>query len=187
MPAGTERGAAVVGVVAGKVYLAGGLRGGAVADVSSFDAANNTWDTTLPPLPQPRDHACGGAIGGKVYVAGGRRGTVGTIAGEVFEYTPGGAWIDRSVMPTPRGGTACGVIDGRLVVVGGEGNPAVPSGVFPQAEAFTAATNSWESLAPMAVPRHGMGAAASGERLYVPGGATRETFGAVDVHEVFTP
>jgi len=187
MPTGTERGSAIVGVIGGRVILAGGLRGGAVADVAAFDPATDTWDTALPPLPQPRDHACGGVVGGKLYVAGGRRGTVGAIAGDVFEYTPGGGWGARAAMPTPRGGTACGVIADRLIVVGGEGNPAAPSGVFPEVEAFTPATNAWEALAPMPVPRHGMGAAAWDGRLYVPGGATREAFGAVDVHEVFTP
>lgn len=187
MPAGTERGSAIVGVLGDRVILAGGLRGGAVAEVSAFDPATDTWDTALPPLPQPRDHACGGVIGGTLYVAGGRLGTVGTIAGDVFAYTPGGGWVARAAMPTPRGGAACGVIADRLIVVGGEGNPAAPSGVFPDVEAFAPATDAWEALAPMPVPRHGMGAAAWEGRLYVPGGASRQAFGAVDVHEVFTP
>ena len=187
MPAGTQRGASIVGVIEGTIYVVGGLRNGAVAEVSSFDPVTESWDTTLPPLAEVRDHGCGGALGGVLYVTGGRRGTIGTISASVFAYTPGGAWEPRAAMPTARGGTACGVIGDRIYVVGGEGNPAVPSGVFPQVEAYHPATNTWDSLAPMPVPRHGMGAAAWNGSLYVPGGATTDGFGAVATHEIFTP
>ncbi len=187
MPSGTQRGSSIVGVIGEKIYLAGGLRSGAVAEVSAFDTVTKQWDTTPTALPEPRDHGCGGAVGGRLYVTGGRRGVVNSIAGSVYEYTPGGSWVERMAMPTARGGTACGVIGDRIIVVGGEGNPNDPSGVFPQVEAYTPTTNEWESLTPMTTPRHGMGAAAWDGRLYVPGGATQDGFGAVATHEVFTP
>lgn len=187
MPAGTQRGAGVAGAIDGKIYVAGGLRGGAVAELSAYDPAADAWDTQLPALPATRDHGCGGVIGGKLYVAGGRQADIGTPRATLYEYTPGGAWVERAPMPTARGGTACGIVGTRLVVVGGEGNAAAPSGVFPQAEAYDAATDTWEELSPMPVPRHGMGAAAVGGRIYVPGGATVQAFGAVDTHEVLTP
>jgi hypothetical protein len=38
----------------------------------------------------------------------------------------------------------------------------------------------------MVTPRHGMGAAAIGNSLYVPGGATVQAFGAVDTFEILT-
>lgn len=186
MPAGTQRGAAVVGAIAGKLYVAGGLRNGAVADVSVFDPGANAW-TGLPALPEPRDHGCGGAIGGKLYVAGGRQATITSTSPKLFEYTPDGAWAERAAMPTGRGGTACGVIDDRLIVVGGEGNPTAASGVYPQVEAYAASTNTWSTLAPMPTPRHGMGAAAIDGKVHVPGGATRQGFGAVATYEVLTP
>jgi N-acetylneuraminic acid mutarotase len=187
MPAGTERASSLVGVVDGVIYVIGGLRGGAVADVSAYDPSDGSWDTSLPPLPEPRDHGCGGVVAGTIYVAGGRRGAIGSTSDAVYAYTPGGAWQTRAPMPTGRGGTACGVIADQIIVVGGEGNAADPSGVFPQVEVYTPATDRWESRAPMPTPRHGMGAAAWGGRLYVPGGATRQAFGAVDTHEVLTP
>ncbi len=187
MPTGTERGSSIVGVIGDRVYLAGGLRSGAVAEVSAFDTTTMQWDTAPVPLPEARDHGCGGVVGGKLYVTGGRRGTTTTIAGNVYEYTPGGAWTERMAMPTARGGTACGVIGERIIVVGGEGNPSLPSGVFPEVEAYTPSSNGWETLTPMTTPRHGMGAAFWDGRFYVPGGATQEGFGAVDTHEVFTP
>jgi hypothetical protein len=39
----------------------------------------------------------------------------------------------------------------------------------------------------MRTPRHGLGAAVWDGVLYTPGGATVESFGAVDTHETFTP
>jgi N-acetylneuraminic acid mutarotase len=185
MPAGTQRGAAVAGAIDGTLVVVGGLRGGAVSDVSAYDLALDTW-TALPPLPVPRDHACGGVIGGKLYVAGGRMTSIPSTSTATFEFADG-AWQTKAPMITGRGGTACGVIDDRLIVVGGEGNPAVASGVFPQVEAYTPASDAWESLDPMVTPRHGMGAAASGGRLYVPGGADVQGFGAVATHEILTP
>ncbi len=187
MPAGTARGSAVVGVIGGTIYVAGGLRSGAVAEVSAYDPLANTWDTTLPPLPAARDHGCGAAIGGTLYVAGGRRGTIDSREGNVYELTPGGGWTERAPMPTARGGTACGVVDGRLIVLGGEGNPATATRVFAEVEAYTPATHAWATLPPMPTPRHGLGAAVWAGRLYVPGGATRDGFGAVADHEILTP
>lgn len=185
MPAGTERGAAVAGVVDGRIVVAGGLRGGAtVADVSAYDPGLDAWDDALPDLPAPRDHACGAAVDGIFYVIGGRAG--GAIAADVFAFD-GAAWTTRAPMPTARAGMACGVVDGRVIVVGGEGNPAASSGVFPEAEAYDPATDTWTALDPMPTPRHGMGAAAVGATLYVPGGATQQGFGAVDTHEALTP
>jgi N-acetylneuraminic acid mutarotase len=187
MPAGTQRGSAVAGVIDGKIYVAGGLRGGATGELSMFDPAANAWTGGLPALPFSRDHGCGGVVDGKLYVLGGRQANITSQSPLVFEYTPGGAWAERAPMPTARGGTACGVVGDRIVVVGGEGNSAAPSGVFPQVEAYNAKTNAWESLAMMPTPRHGMGAAVVGNRMYVPGGATQQGFGAVATVEILTP
>lgn len=187
MPATTQRGASVAGVIGTTIYLAGGLRSGAVAEVSAFETTTGTWTTTLPPLPAIRDHACGAVVGGKLYVIGGRAGNINARTGSVEEYTPGGAWVSKAPMPTARGGTACGVIGDRIIIVGGEGNPATASGVFAEVEAYEPATDTWQTLTPMVSPRHGVGAAVVGGSLYVPGGANKQSFGAVDTHDVFTP
>lgn len=189
MPAGTQRGASITGAIGGLIYVAGGLRGGgAVADVSAYDPAGDSWDDALDDLPMPRDHGCGGVLGGALVVAGGRQGDIGSTTTSVVSFAPiDGTWLELADMPTARGGTACGVIDGRLIVVGGEGNPDAASGVFPQTEAYDAALDTWVTLEPMRTPRHGMAAAAVGGVLYVPGGATQQAIGAVDTHETFTP
>lgn len=188
MPAGTERGAAVAGAIGDAIYVAGGLRAdGAQATVSSYTPATDTWQTNLPPLPQINDHGCGGVVDGKLYVIGGRKTTTAENSAMVFEYTPTGGWVVRAPMPTARGGTACGVINGRIIVAGGEGNPSDASGVFPDVEAYDVAQDRWEPLPPMPTPRHGMAGAVWDDAFYVPGGATRLGFAAVDTHEVLRP
>lgn len=187
MPAGTERGGGAVGVIGGKVYIAGGLRAGnAVADFSAYDVASDTWEA-LPPLPSPRDHLVGGAVDGVFYAIGGRAGSISSITGAVDAFDPqAGMWSSRAPMLTPRGGAAAGIIAGRFVVVGGEGNAGAASGVFPEVEVYDPAADAWSSLGEMPTPRHGMGAAAVGSTLYVPGGADQQAFSAVDTHEAFT-
>jgi hypothetical protein len=38
----------------------------------------------------------------------------------------------------------------------------------------------------MAIPRHGFGAAELDNRIYLPGGGTKQGFGSVDDHSVFS-
>ena len=36
-------------------------------------------------------------------------------------------------------------------------------------------------------PRHGIGAAVVDDRVFIPGGATSQGFGATTIHDVYTP
>lgn len=186
MPTDSARGSSAMGALGDELVVAGGLAGGAVATVSAFDLSTQTW-RALPPLPAPVDHGCGAVVGGKLYVIGGRRGTITSVTASVYEYTPGGTWRTRRPMPTARGGVACGVVGERIIVVGGEGNPANAAGLFANVEAYAPASDTWEVLPAMPTPRHGMGAAGAGGRLYVPGGGRREGFAATEVFEIFAP
>jgi N-acetylneuraminic acid mutarotase len=183
MPAGTERGSAAIAAIGSTIYVAGGLRSASIALAHSLDTTTLTW-TALPALPAVRDHGCGAVVAGKLYVIGGRASANTT---SVEELTPGGTWVAKAPMPTGRSGIACGVIGDRIIAVGGEGNAATATGVFAEAEAYRPSTDTWESLAPMPSPRHGMGAAVVGGSLYIPGGADRGGFAAVATHDVLTP
>lgn len=188
MAAEYAAGAGATGVINGKIYVVGGYRDGvSVADLSLYDPQTNTWDHTLPPLPEARDHLVGAAVGGVVYAISGRTGGISGIRGRVDAYDPtSNQWTGRAPIPTPRGGMAAGVVDGQIIVVGGEGSDA-PSGVFAEVESYDPVGNTWKSLEPMRTPRHGMGAAGYEGTLYVPGGATRAGFQAVATFEALTP
>jgi N-acetylneuraminic acid mutarotase len=191
MPSSRRRGSASMAVVGTDVYVLGGFRGGAVAECDVYRTGLDRWDA-LPPLPEARDHAGAASIDGKVYLVGGRQGAIGSVEADLWRFDPNDAeagWVAMSPMPTARGGIAVGVVAGlggapRLVVVGGEGNAAADSGVFAQVEAYDPATDTWESLPPMPAPRHGMQAVGIGSRLFVPGGADVEAFGATKRFDV---
>jgi hypothetical protein len=189
MPAGTDRGGSGVGVIGTRIYVGGGQRGGrSVADASAYDTATDRWEG-LPPLPTPRDHLVGAGVGGIFYVLGGRTNGRQNVIARVDAFDPGAAaWTARAPMPTARGGCAAAVLGGRVYVFGGEGNPAAPTGAFPQTEMYDPAADRWTSLAPMKTPRHGLGAAAIGDRIYLPAGSVREGGGSsVPLFEAFQP
>ncbi len=185
MPAGTQRGASGTAELGGRIFVAGGFRGGgSVTDFSVYDPAADAW-TALPALPAARDHLGAGAIGGSFFAVGGRNGP-NTARLDAFDPATA-SWSARAPMPTARGGVAATVVNGRLLVFGGEGNPGAASGVFPQAESYDPATDAWTSFANMLTPRHGMGAATVGSVAVVPGGATSSGFFAVSTNEAFAP
>jgi len=183
MPGGTERGASGVAVLDGRIVVAGGLRGDSVTDASVFDPAANAW-SPLQPLAVARDHLGAATVGGRVYAVTGRAGGVLKPALEVLDASSG-SWSRRADILTARGGVAAAELSGRLVVLGGEGNGADPAGIFHQTESYDPAADAWRTDSPMQTGRHGIGAAVIGNRLYVPGGATHEGFGAVAVNESF--
>ena len=175
----SPRGAAAAATIDGRIYLAGGAPGGDALTV--YDPIADRW-TTLMPMPTAREHLAAAAVGGKLYVIGGRSsGNVGAM--EIYDPSFD-RWTSLPPLPTPRSGIAAAAIDGRIYVFGGEGNPNATTGVFAETEVFDAAHLTWTADTPMAVPRHGIGAAVINGRIYIPGGAVIQGFGAVNAHDV---
>ncbi|WP_204327886.1 kelch repeat-containing protein, partial [Proteus mirabilis] len=78
-------------------------------------------------------------------------------------YDPGAdAWIKAPDMPTARSGTASAVIDGEMVVLGGESR----SQTYGAVEAFDPVRNAWRKLPDLPTPRHGFGAAVRDGHLF---------------------
>lgn len=190
MPAGTERGGALVAALDGKVVVAGGLRGGAVPLVSAYDVAADRWEG-LPSLPTARDHGAGVVVEGTFFAVGGRGGALAAHTAEVLALdVAAGAWRARAPMPTSRAGIAAAVRDGKVVVFGGEGNGGASTGVFADVELYDPARDAWTRLPPMPSPRHGMGAATAVDAtgvafVHLPGGGDRQGLGAVAHHDAF--
>ena len=78
-------------------------------------------------------------------------------------------------------------LNGKLYAFGGEFfNDG--GGVYPEAWAYDPATDAWTALPDMPHPRHGLGAVALGEDIYVIGGALRVGGSQTsDLVEIFTP
>ena len=186
MPAGLERGAAGVVAAPPHIYLIGGaVQNSAIATVLDYNISSDEW-TQLPDLPSPRSHPAAGRLAdGTLLVAGGLRTLDATQPiDEVLELKVGAtAWTPRAAMPTARGGCGYGMLGSRLVCAGGEAGAAA----LHVTEAYTYATDSWETLEPMPLARAGTQGAVIGQRLFVPGGAHKLAFipdGTMDVYTV---
>ena len=189
-PMPTMRSGGGVGVIAGKIYVAGG-RPPAGRDFAVYDPAADQWER-LPDLPTQRNHLGVDAIDGKLYVAGGRFGAgVGsemTAALEIFDPATG-SWTAGASLPAPRAGVTAIAANGCLYLIGGEGNDADPRGVFEEVEAYDPRADTWQRLTPMPTPTHGLTQAALIDgRIHVPGGAiTRGGNTGSTLHQVYTP
>jgi N-acetylneuraminic acid mutarotase len=184
----TARGSPAAAAVGGRIYVAGGDPG--ATDFAAYDPALDSWQS-LPALPTGRQHLAAVGIAGRFYAISGRASLgagVGNLA--AFEvYDPGaGSWSSLPPIPTARSGLAAAAVSDRYAVAfGGEGNDAVPSGVFGEVEAYDTMLDQWIGLTPMPTPRHGIGAATLAGLVHVPGGAPQEGFGLTAIHEVYDP
>ncbi|KAM0318441.1 hypothetical protein ACHAO8_001832 [Botrytis cinerea] len=195
IPSSLQIGAAAVARRGNTIYLAGGLTYLNVSEtyqpsVSYFTAYTSGFErwTSLPALPQARDHAGTGFLGdnGPFYVIGGRAFGRDNVVDTNYMYDfQKGKWSEKKKMPTPRGGVASAVVGEKIFVMGGEGNPESKSGVFEENEAYDTGRDQWRSYAPMDVPRHGTSAVAVGNKIYVPGGGLTEGGDPTDYFSYF--
>ena len=137
---------AAVGVINGKIYVAGGMTKTLRNDVTYqydpepwgeldvYDPATNVW-TTKARMPTARYGAAGGVIDGKLYVAGGV-GTEPAALSTMEMYDPAtNTWAARAKMLTSREGTGAAVVGGVLHVLGGTSGP--DTGPLRTNEAYT--------------------------------------------------
>jgi peroxiredoxin/N-acetylneuraminic acid mutarotase len=185
-----KRGSAVAVEVRGKIYMIGGATtvDGSKAPYFTFmgpcnvlstndvyDPATNKWEGRKP-MAVPRNHAFAAAVNGKVYVIGGRTGhgfiMSATNTDTVEEYDPANdLWsAPKERMPTARSGGGCGTDGRRIYVAGGEVTTKQLVGAYRAVEAYEPATNSWATLPPMPLPRHGVAGAVIGNRFYLASG-----------------
>jgi N-acetylneuraminic acid mutarotase len=196
MPSGQGRGASSMGVHGSTVYIAGGLillngptgEQVTVTTVSSYNVETKEW-TTLPNLPEGRDHVGGAVIGDIFYVVGGRIDGIDNVRNTVFALdlkSPQNGWVQKAPMPTARGGLMTSHIDSVIYTFGGEGNRTlIPNGVYNEVEAYDTESDSWTQLSPMPKPRHGTGAAMVGRCIFIPGGGNVTGAAAVTTNDKF--
>ena len=177
----TPRGAGAAAAYNGRLYVFGGERGTTVTDVAIFDPVAGAW-TAGAAMPTPRNHMGAAVVRGRIYVIGGRPGNL--AVNEMYDPIAN-TWTARAPMPTARSGHALASLNNVVFTFGGEGNAELQTGVFPQTESYNPDLDSWTSLAPMAIPRHGIGAAIVGNRIFLPAGATLQGLGATAQSDFF--
>ena len=187
----TARTGVATGVIAGKLYVVGGVlsSGDLTNVVEVYDPATNTWDTTTKaPMPTNRFYASAGVIGEKLYVVGGcispDCGVDVTAILEVYDPVFD-TWTTLPPMPTARATMATGVIAGKLYVAGGSESCGNCDGIG-TLEVYNPADNTWDTTkASMPTARSQTDGAVINGKFYVVGGTT---FGPpLNTLEVYNP
>jgi N-acetylneuraminic acid mutarotase len=198
LPVDRGRGVAAVGVWGTTILVAGGILPGRsanmlntgvrVPELLAYDTAGDRWER-LPDMALPRGYAMGAVIGDLFWVAGGSTDFVRTEQVDAFDLKAR-MWVHKPPLPVTLSSGAVAVLKGRMYIIGGI---ATSTGmIVPDNLALDPATGTWTDLAPMPTPRFATGAAAIGDRIYVPTGAAMLSqrpmdFGAVSALEAFVP
>jgi N-acetylneuraminic acid mutarotase len=182
-PPPTPRAAQAAAVIRDRLYVAGGANdSGSLRSLEIYDFERRRWRSG-PDFPgPPRNHTTGVAAGGRFYVLGGRD-TANFAAAE--RYNPRRrTWTSLPDMATPRGGIASARLrDGRIVVFGGEEFAVARAETIPEVELLDPRTRRWSRLPDMLTPRHGLGGAALGDRVFAVQGGPFPGFAFSDAIE----
>ncbi|MFC5381923.1 Kelch repeat-containing protein [Aquipuribacter nitratireducens] len=191
-PLPTPRGGATAQWLQGRLIVVGGMdtEGRSVDTVEIYDPTTERWSAG-PRLATPRDNAASAVVGTRMYVVGGRTRestgvtTAPTLASMEVLDVDASAWVPGPSMPTGRRTAAAGVLDGKVVVAGGE---ARADGLaFSAVEVFDPATGAWSSWREMPTGRHGAAAGVIDGQLHVVGGGRVAGFSTDVSHEVLAP
>jgi N-acetylneuraminic acid mutarotase len=167
-------------VVGGRLYVLGGLSGGAsweaLGDSFVYSPAADRW-RELSPMPEgtERGSSAIGVRGSTVYLAGGMRtltpgpGGLQDTVDLVQSYDAvTGRWRTLPSLPQARDHVGGAVVGNRLYVVGGRdrGQVNVRDSVY----ALNLSTHRWSARAPMPTARGGIATAVVGDTIYAFGG-----------------
>jgi N-acetylneuraminic acid mutarotase len=166
----TPRSEAGVAVARGLMITVGGFH----EAIEVYDPVTNMW-RAAGLFPQRIDHVGLATMPGdeKVLVAGFFSAGLGERA-ETFSFDPNGDLLEpRAPLLRAVGAGAAVRIDAqRIAVVGGFSANITVGDV----QIYDAATNTWTMGPPMPTPRHHLGVAVIGKKLYAIGGRSEQTF-----------
>jgi len=182
MPGGRWQHASVT--IGDTIYVVGGVvRDRNPRELWAYDIPSGVWRIDLALLPTEREHLTAVAANGLLIAIGGRKGHQ---IGAVEAYDPAtNSWRSLPDLPTPRGGSAAGLIGNVIHVAGGENLDAYST--YPQHEALDLATDTWSRAPDLPTKRHGLASAVVDGRWYVIGGGRAAGLSVSDVVEIFTP
>ncbi len=182
LPQERLRGSSGAAVHNGLIYCISGNENGHLGPHSTlvdvYDPAT-AGVTALADIPHARDHVFATLHGDQIYVIGGRQSgdgenvTLGPNIPEVDVYDiAANSWATlptESDLEPPRSAAATALLDGEIVIAGGESD--AQSGAHAETQAFDPVTGQWRSLADMITPRHATQAIVSNGGFHVVGGS----------------
>ena len=162
-------GAAVVG---DEIVVVGGRVGNPEQLVTQTEVYDGTGWRDAANIPVPGDHLAVAADSNYLYAVGGRKFTAGSNVDNVQRYDPkANRWTILPRTPQTVSGAGAAIVDGQLIVAGGEGVTSVSTTV--QAYDLSTPNATWTTLPSLTPGRHGLGVTAIGKTLYAVGGATK--------------
>jgi hypothetical protein len=151
-----------------KLYVVGGR--GETSNVLIFDTVAHTWSTGAQ-MPAPRDHLAVVVSDEQIWAIGGRGDD---LLDRVDIYDPKtDAWTTGPKLPRPMSAMAAGVLPDGIHVVGGEDPAVVTGGVIDKHYVY--AGERWTEAPLPIVPTHGSAAVVFSDKLFVAGGARRQS------------
>jgi Kelch motif len=165
-------GAAVVG---DEIVVVGGRVGNPGQLVTQTEVYDGTSWRDAADIPLPGDHLAVTADWSYLYAVGGRKFSADSNTVAVQRYDPkADRWTALTPTPEPVSGAGAAIVDGRLIVVGGE----APTSVCGAVQAYDLTVSTWTTLPSLDPGRHGLGVTAIGNTLYAVGGATKAGYTA---------
>ncbi len=156
----TARPNAAVGVIGGKMYVAGG---GVVWDTWSLaSAVNEEYDpvadawTAKTPMPEARGQLAAGVIDGKLYAVG--------DANEAYDPVSN-TWETKAAIPGARSQFAIASADGKLYAIGGIIGVELNENLE-----YNPVTDAWTAKTPMTKARRALAAGTINGKIYAVGG-----------------
>ena len=166
----TARAAMGFVAIGNRLYAAGGSTASndQVRRLEIYDVRRDRW-TTGAKMPTGRNHVGATRLKRSMVVTGGRPGPVHGGLTSVESYDPDrNRWRALPPLGSARSGHAAvevgGDRGGRIVVFGGEELDG--GATIEQVEVFDPRVGEWAPLPEMVTPRHGLGGAAKGARVY---------------------
>jgi hypothetical protein len=137
---------------AGLLFYCGGAShaGTAVDALYVYTISANTWATPAV-MPGVRWKHCAAIYSGDMYVFGGANNAPGLVTATYKLSLGGGTWTSAgATMTTARINPRCGVVNGKIYVIGGNTTTGT---VAPTAvnECYDVAANSWSTKAPLPI------------------------------------
>jgi N-acetylneuraminic acid mutarotase len=163
------------------VYAIGGtgVGGAPVLEVERFDGKVWRDETRLP--GDGLNAPVAAAIGDRIYVIGGFKTSTNIPTAEVLVYdTRAHTWSSAAPLPSPRGGDAAAVLNGKIHVIGG-GNSRT---TLADHSEYDPAADRWTARAPLSRSKGSPAAVVFRDKLYSIGGRSGPSdFGDVEIYD----
>ena len=169
-----------------RIYVAGGLYKGNYVSVEVYrlDPGATKWQRVAD-LPDGRHHMPVVAAGDSLYAVGGYGpGGMNPVSTLWVYHDSSNRWMNRAPLPEPRGASAAGVVEGKIIVLGcvGPGQTLLDSIAI-----YDPATDGWKHGAPIPTPRDHLAAAVVEGKVYAVGGRRLSTNRNLDRLERYDP